>query len=205
MRIGFYAPEVEFANSILSELKTKFVNDIWTRWHPGTPPPTSDIEVLLALGPVTRDHKEQLPDLALIQTLSDGYEGVDVNAATELGIRVSYAPADVTGNSDSVAEDAVLLMLATARRFSVALTSIRDQSAKIPGRGHALVGANVCIVGMGSIGSKIALRLLTFGVNLNAVDLSPTHAPKYIPTTTPDRLKQAVANADFVVSAFAPR
>ena len=199
MRIGFYAPEVEFANAILGELKAKFVNDIWTRWQPGTPPPTSDIEVLLALGPVTRDLMEQLPALALIQTLSDGYEGVDVNAATELGIRVSYAPADVTGNSDSVAEYAVLLMLATARRLSVALAAIRDHSAKIPGRGHALVGANVCIVGMGSIGSKIALRLLTFGVNLNAVDLSPAHAPKYIPTTTPDRLKQAVANADFVV------
>ncbi|MFZ0886630.1 MAG: hypothetical protein WAN14_24725 [Candidatus Acidiferrales bacterium] len=110
MRIGFYAPEVEFANSIHDELRAKFVNDIWTRWQPGAPAPTSDIEVLLALGPVTREMMERLPDLALIQTLSDGYEGVDVNAATELGIRVSYAPADVTGNSDSVAEYAVLLM-----------------------------------------------------------------------------------------------
>jgi phosphoglycerate dehydrogenase-like enzyme len=199
MRIGFYAPEVEFTDSILGILKARFVNDIWTRWQPGTPPPTFDIEVLLVLGPVTRELMEQLPDLALIQTLSDGYEGVDMNAATELGIRVSYAPADVTCNADSVAEYAVLLMLATARRLSVALAAIRDQSAKIPDRGHALVGANVCIVGMGSIGSKIALRLLTFGVNLKAVNLSPTHAPKYIPTTTPDRLKQAVANADFVV------
>lgn len=33
MRIGFYAPEVEFANCILGELKAKFVNDIWTRWR----------------------------------------------------------------------------------------------------------------------------------------------------------------------------
>jgi phosphoglycerate dehydrogenase-like enzyme len=199
MRIGFYAPEAEFANSILEELKAKFVDDIWTRWQPGTPPPASDIEVLLALGPVTRDLMERLPDLALIQTLSDGYEGVDVNAATELGIRVSYSPGDVTGNSDSVAEYAVLLMLATARRLSVALTAIRDHSTEIPGRGQSLIGANVCIVGMGSIGSKIAHRLLTFGVNLTAVDLFPTHAPKYIPTTTADHLKQAVADADFVV------
>ena len=199
MKIGFYAPAAEFANSILTELKTKLPNATWTQWQPGTPPPNSDIEILLSVGPVTRDLMQKLPKLTLIQTLSDGYEAVDVNAATELGIRVSYAPGDVTGNADSVAEYAVLLMLATARQLTVALAAIHDRSIKIPGRGRSLMGANVCIIGMGSIGAKIAHRLLTFGVNLSAVDLNPTHAPKHIPTTRPEHLKQAVANADFVV------
>lgn len=199
MKIGFYGPPVEFANALFDEMKTKLADVTWTRWQPSTPPPNSAVEVLLAIGPVTRDLMERLPELVLIQTLSDGYESVDMNAATELGIRVSYAPGDVTGNADSVAEYAVLLMLATARRLNVALAAIRDHSVKIPGRGHALIGANVCVVGTGSIGAKIAHRLLTFGVNLTGVDLLPAHAPKYIPTVTPDKLKQAVADADYVV------
>jgi len=199
MKIGFYAPAVEFANSILEQLKAKRPNDSWTQWQPGTQPPTLDVEVLLAMGPVTRELMSRLPELVLIQTLSDGYESVDVNAATELGIRVSYAPGDVTGNADSVAEYAVLLMLATARRLPVALASVRDHAIKIPGRGRSLIGAKVCIVGIGSIGSKIAHRLLTFGVSLTAVDVSPAHAPKHITTTTPEHLKEAVADADFVV------
>lgn len=201
MRIGYYAGPTEFANGVLNELKPKLENVTWTRWAPGTKPPASDVEVLLALGPVTRELMMGLPDLALVHTLSDGYEAVDIDAATELGIRVSYSPGDVTGNSDSVAEYAVLLMLATARRLSVARASIRDHAMTIPVRGHALIGANVCIVGMGSIGAKIAHRLVTFGVNLSAVDLSPMHAPKFVPTTTPDLLKPSVAHADFVVLA----
>ena len=142
---------------------------------------------------------EKMPRLVLVQTLSDGYESVDVKAATGLGIRVSYAPGDVTGNADSVAEYAVLLMLATARHLAVARASIRDRSIAVPGRGHALIGTKVCIVGMGSIGAKIAHRLLTFGVIITAVDAVPAHAPKHIPTTTPEHLKEAVADADFMV------
>jgi lactate dehydrogenase-like 2-hydroxyacid dehydrogenase len=98
MKIGFYGPPVEFASALFDEIKAKLVDVTWTRWQPGTPPPNSDVEVLLAIGPVTRELMERLPELVLIQTLSDGYESVDVNAATELGIRVSYAPGDVTGN-----------------------------------------------------------------------------------------------------------
>jgi phosphoglycerate dehydrogenase-like enzyme len=201
MKIGFQAPDSEFANAIFDILKSKLPNHTWTRWAPGAPPPARDAQALLALGPVTGELMDQLRDLALVQTLSDGYENVDVNAATQRGIRVSYAPGDVTGNADSVAEYAVLLMLAAARRLSTALTAIRDHGTRVPAHGRALIGRNVCIVGIGSIGTKIAHRLLTFGVKLTAVDAAPAHAPKSIPTVTPDRIKEAVADADFVVLA----
>jgi phosphoglycerate dehydrogenase-like enzyme len=199
MRLGFFAPAGEFTDGILDGLQQRLIDDTLTRWQPGAAPPVSDVEVLFAVGVVDRALMESLPRLAFIQTLSDGYEGIDIDAATELGIRVSYAPGDVTGNADSVAEYAVMLMLAAARRLSISLASIRDRSVKKPGRGGSLIGANVCIVGMGSIGSKIASRLLAFGAHLSAVDRFPMHTPKYIPTRTPDGLKDAVADADFVV------
>jgi phosphoglycerate dehydrogenase-like enzyme len=199
MRIGFFAPANEFTDGILDGLTRKLTGDTLTQWQPGLAPPVSDVEVLLAIGIVDRALMERLPHLAFIQTLSDGYEGVDVDAATDLGIRVSYSPGDLTGNADSVAEYTVMLMLAAARRLSIALASIQDSSIRKPGRGGSLVGANVCIVGMGSIGSKIGHRLLAFGARLTAVDRFPMHAPKYIPTCTPAGLKEAVADADFVV------
>ena len=190
---------MEFARAIVDEVRARLPGDTLVRIEPGREAQEADVAVLLALGVVTRELMEALPGLALIQMLSDGYEGVDMEAATELGIRVSFSPGDLTGNADSVAEYAVLLMLATARRLPVALASIRDASIEKPGRGRALVGAHVCIIGMGSIGAKIAHRLLTFGVRLTAVDSLPAHAPKYIPTSTPEYLKEAVADADFVV------
>jgi phosphoglycerate dehydrogenase-like enzyme len=199
MKIGFLAPAGEFANAIFDGLKQRLADDTLTQWQPGAAPPDPSIEVLLAVGNVSRSLMESLPNLEFIQTLSDGYEGVDMDAATQLGIRVSNSPGDITGNADSVAEYTVLLMLATARRLPVALASLRDPSIKKPGRGGSLIGSNVCIVGIGSIGSKIAHRLVAFGAHVTAVDRSPMHAPKYIPTCTIDNLKNAVANADFVV------
>ena len=201
MKIGFYAPDFEFGNAIFDLLKSKVRGAEWTSWRPGAPLPAAakDVQALLVLGPVTRELMDQMPKVALIHTLSDGYESVDVPAATDRGIRVSNSPGDITGNADSVAEYAVLLMLAAARRLSTALAAIRDHGIRVPGRGHALIGTNVCIVGIGSIGMKIAHRLLTFGVKISAVDAKPEHAPKNIPTVSPDRLKEAVADADFVV------
>jgi D-3-phosphoglycerate dehydrogenase len=201
MKIGFYAPDFEFGNAILGLLKNKVANAEWILWRPGAPIPDAarDVQALLTLGPVTRELMDQLPKVALVHTLSDGYESVDLQAATERGIRVSNSPGDITGNADSVAEYTVLLMLAAARRLSTALAAIRDRGIRAPGRGQALIGTNVCIVGIGSIGMKIAHRLLTFGVKINAVDAKPEHAPKNIPTVSPDRLKEAVADADFVV------
>ena len=114
-------------------------------------------------------------------------------------MRVSNAPADLTGNSDSVAEYAVLLMLATARNLPLALAAVRDPSIEKPGRNRTLLGSRVCIIGMGNIGTRIADRLLTFGVHLSAVDRFPAHIPKHIPAYSLSRLKEAVAEADFLV------
>ena len=199
MKIGFLAPPSEFANAIFECVKAKLRDDLLVRWRPEMEPGAPEIEVLLSLGPVTREMMEQMPGLALIQILSDGYEAVDIDSATELGIRVSYSPGEITGNADSVAEYAILLMLATARQLSRALAAVREPSIVKPGRGRTLVGAQACIVGLGSIGQKIASRLLAFGVQLNAVDLVPARAPKEIATCSPDQLCQAVAQADFVI------
>jgi D-3-phosphoglycerate dehydrogenase len=199
MKIAFLAPAGQFFDAILSNLKERAHSHTIIPWPPREAISPAGVQVLIAAAPVTQALMTSLPDLALVQTVSDGYESIDLDAATTLGVRVSNAPADLTGNSDSVAEYAVMLMLATARNLPLALAAVRDSSKTKPGRGRTLLGSSVCIAGMGSIGKKIAERLLTFGVHLSAVDRSPAHIPKHIPAYPLDRLKEAIATADFFV------
>ncbi len=119
MRIAFFGPELELADVLFTALTQKLAGEELLRWEPGTPAPKNGIQVLLAIGPVTRAMLEGLPELELVHMLTAGYESVDVEAAAKLGVWVSYSPADVTGNADSVAEFAVLLVLAAARRLMV--------------------------------------------------------------------------------------
>ena len=198
MTIAFQAPASEFADALFAALKEQLAGEDLLRWEPGSAAPQG-VKVLLAVGPVTRALMESLPQLELLHVLTDGYETVDVEAATEMGVWVTYSDGDATGNADSVAEFAVLLMLGAARRLMTSLASLRDKAVKKPGNASTLLQKTVCIVGPGSIGEKIASRLLPFGVRLTAVARSPLHAPKGIPTRPMTELKEAVAEADFVV------
>jgi phosphoglycerate dehydrogenase-like enzyme len=157
------------------------------------------MDVLLALGTVGRQLLNSQPKLALIQTTSDGYEDVDIEAASELGIWVSYAPSELTGNATSVAEFAVLLLLGAARHLREAFASIRGSAVPPPQLGLALSGKTVCIVGLGEIGRKIIDRLRPFQMKIVATDEHPTNAPIDVTVYSADQLTSAVADADFIV------
>ena len=199
MNVAMSAAQNAHSEKMFKQVEAALKGVTLLPWKSGEKAPADTIEILLALSPVTREDMTALPGLALIQTLSDGYETVDVDAATELGIWVSYAPAEATGNGDSVAEFTVLLLMAAARRLGTALASTRDPSVKKPGDAQTLLGKTVCIVGVGSIGEKIAQRLLGFGVSIIGVDRTPLMAPRQIPTRPLENLDDALAEADFVV------
>ena len=199
MNIAITPSTSDYTERMQQALQTALADHKILPWQSGAKAPAEPVDVLLAMGAVTREDMAALPGLTLIQTLSDGYEKVDVDAATERGIWVSYAPADATGNGDSVAEYAVLLLLAAARRLGIARASIHEPNIEKPGNAQSLLGKTVCIVGVGSIGDKIAQRLATFGTRLIGVDRSPLEAPRQIPTRPLDKLHDALAEADFVV------
>jgi phosphoglycerate dehydrogenase-like enzyme len=155
--------------------------------------------VLLSIGEVRREQLAGQPKLAFIQTASAGYESVDIDAATELGIWVSYAPSDVTGNATSVAEFALLLLLGASRHLGEAVESLRNDAVKLPRLNLALKGKTVCIVGLGSIGRQLVDRLRPFGVRIIATDEHPELAPGDITAFPANQLETAVANADYVV------
>jgi phosphoglycerate dehydrogenase-like enzyme len=139
------------------------------------------------------------PQLFFVQTASAGYEGIDVDSATEAGVWVSFAPANETGNAISVAELAVMLMIGASRRLNRALASVRDHELTANHLSSALFGKVACIVGLGSVGRALVERLQPFGMVLLGTDPHPERVPHGITAYSADRLHEAVRDADYVV------
>ncbi len=136
----------------------------------------------------------------LVQQFGVGLESVDVETATRAGVWVARVPSGQTGNAESVAEHAVLLVLMLARHTSDA----RSARAKLgEPSGLALLGKTACIVGVGAAGGALATRLTAFGMRLIAVRKNAAGTPppgvrfeKVYPLA---QLSDAVREADFVV------
>ena len=105
----------------------------------------------------------------LIQQFGVGLDSVDVNAATKHGVYVANVPSKGSGNSASVAEQAIFLMIALARRYPQCQKSV---SAGIVGDpiGRALAGKTVGIIGLGNVGQDLVKRLKGFEVRLIGIE-----------------------------------
>jgi phosphoglycerate dehydrogenase-like enzyme len=198
MKIAFLISAGRFPAGILQELRAQRPQDQLIHWVRGESSPATDIDVLLVLGEVTAAEMARQTKLALIQTVTAGYEGIDIDAANELGIWVSFAPSELTGNAASVAEFAVLLMLGAARHLQQ-VVRLREDSAGSLGIAPALSGKTVCVVGLGNIGRLLVDRLRPFGMRILATDHHPDRAPADVRAFSSEQLHTAVAEADYVV------
>jgi phosphoglycerate dehydrogenase-like enzyme len=137
----------------------------------------------------------------LIQQFGVGLDGVDVAAATELGVWVSRVPGDAGGNADSVAELAVLHLLALSRRLDEARAALTQRRWPDRPVGRSLLDATVLIVGLGAIGTAVARRLAPFGPRLLGVRGRPGRGgpPEVADVGGPDRLPELLSQADAVI------
>jgi len=136
--------------------------------------------------------------LRVIGRAGAGYDNIDVPAASQAGVVVSYSPEE---NAVSVAEHVFALLLALARKIPGA-----DRSVKSGGwerkkyHGFELMGKTLGIWGLGKIGFRVALRAKAFGMRIIACDayLSPTslHVTESGATLVP--LDHLLAEADFL-------
>jgi phosphoglycerate dehydrogenase-like enzyme len=137
----------------------------------------------------------------LIHQFGVGVDGVDVAAATDLGIWVARVPGEASGNADSVAEMAILHLLALARRLDETRLALAEQRWTSRPVGRSLVGTTVLLVGLGAIGTAVARRLAPFGCRLLAVREHPEKpGPAEVALVEgQDRLRELLAEADAVV------
>ena len=205
MKIGYFGKQNSFALEILRRLKLEHSRDEFLAWQPGDKAPSTELEVIIAFGKVDSKDIEAQTELGLIQMASAGYEGVDVDGATKAGVWVGSAPTTKTGNGESVAEVAVLLMLAVSRQLNEELAFTHGGVLNRPEKrevNRALSGKTACIVGLGGIGDLLIERLRGFGMILTGVDDHPEHAPSGVRAYGHDELKVAAAEADYLVLAI---
>jgi phosphoglycerate dehydrogenase-like enzyme len=152
----------------------------------------ADADVLVARRDyVGRATLELAGHLRGIVTPGVGVEKVDVGAATELGIVVANSP----GNSVTVAESALLLMLALAKQMPLWVAAARAGSEPTSGmRGMELHGKTLGLVGFGRIGRLSAGFARAFGMRVLAYD-------PYVPTSDLAEmvsLEDVLRQSDFV-------
>ena len=132
--------------------------------------------------------------LRVIVRYGTGMDNVDMAAARRYGVLVANTPG---ANSVSVAELAIALMFAVARRIPVLDRSARDGSWRRMA-GIELAGGRLGLVGIGAVGREVAMRAQALGMDVVAFDPMAASAP--VPLVAFDDL---LATSD-VVSLHCP-
>ncbi|MFI5957321.1 phosphoglycerate dehydrogenase [Cryptosporangium sp. NPDC051539] len=136
------------------------------------------------------------PRLKVVARAGVGLDNVDVPAATARGVMVVNAP---TSNIVSAAEQAIALLLATARNISPAHAALRGGGWKRSRyTGVEISDKTIGVVGLGRIGVLFAQRMAAFGTRLIAYDpyVQPTRAAQIGVRLV--SLEELLAESDFV-------
>ena len=161
-------------------LKAKFEVEVWQ----GEMPPPKNILIekvkkidglicLLTEGVDKEVIDAASPQLRGICQVAVGFDNIDVPAATKKGIYVTNTPGVLT---ETTADFAFTLLMATARRIAEADKYVRSGQWKVPWGLMMLLGQDVWgkiigIVGIGRIGSAVARRAKGFNMKILYYDV----------------------------------
>ncbi len=145
-------------------------------WQGEEPPPraelasalqTADGLVCLLTDVIDAELLADAPRLRVVSTMAVGYDNIDVDAATRLGVAVANTPGVLT---ETTADFAFALLLSAARRLPEGERTVREglwttwSPAFLLGRD--IHGATLGIVGLGAIGRAVARRARGFGMDV---------------------------------------
>ncbi len=140
-------------------------------------------------GPAEMDRFE---NLGVVANFGVGYDAIDVDAASERGIKVTNTP-DVL--NDDVADLAIAMWLMQGREMRQAEAWVRDGSWAEKGSSplnRKVSGGTVGIMGMGRIGRDIADRLAAFKTEVHYHARSQKETPGWTYHADPVELAKAV-------------
>jgi phosphoglycerate dehydrogenase-like enzyme len=145
---------------------------VWDRTAP-LASMVADVDVLLpSNATITPEVIDAAPRLRLIQQPAAGTERIDRTAAAARAIPICNAPG---ANHVSVAEAALFLLLALARRAPLAVRGFADRTIGAP-LGIELAGKTLGVIGMGRSGTAVAERAR--GLGMTIIELGRTATPQ---------------------------
>ncbi len=159
---------------------------------------------IVRLATARRDFLERTAGLEVVGKHGVGVDNIDLDAATELGIKVVNAP---LANVESVAEHAVALMLALAK-------SLLPLDGAVKGGNFDFRDSYVCrelsgktlgLVGIGNIGGRVARKCIAaFDMKVLAYDIYVSkERAEELGVTLVDSLDELLRASDFL-SLHAP-
>lgn len=193
----------DVTGSGVDRLKQKYqVESDWDLWKkiPQLKDALRDADALLVRNQtkVNADLLDQARLLKIIGRAGAGYDNIDVEAASQVGVVVCYTPEE---NAVSVAEHVFGLLLALARKIPGADRSVKNGGwERKKYHGFELMGKTLGILGLGKIGFRVALRAKAFGMRLLAHDayLSSTSLHVTESGATLVAMDQLLAESDFL-------
>jgi lactate dehydrogenase-like 2-hydroxyacid dehydrogenase len=166
-----------------------------------------DEQAAIALAPVvrgiiatgesvlTREEIARWPALEIIAVLGVGYDGIDLGAARDHGVRVTHTPGV---SSEDIADFAMALLLCATRQLLPADRFVR-QGRWTAGRyplTRRVSGGRLGIVGLGRIGRAVAARAEAFGMSIAYTGRTPKTD---VPYRWYDDLQALASDVDFLV------
>ena len=145
---------------------------------------------------------ERASKLKYIQSIGAGYDQFPLDELRSLGIRLANASGV---NQNAVAEHAMSLMLGLNRHIHIVRDYQNDHIWRgmigdLSKREDELIGKTLVIVGMGTIGSRLATFAKAFDMRVLATKRNPlTAVGPADEVVAPDGLGELVPQADFLV------
>jgi D-3-phosphoglycerate dehydrogenase / 2-oxoglutarate reductase len=145
---------------------------------------------------VTSELLDKAPNLRCVGRAGVGVDNIDLEAATKLGIIVMSTPG---GNAVSVAEHTFALMLSLARQVPRLDKAFHEgRWEKSSAAGMEMSGKTLGLIGLGRIGSEVAMRAEAFDMRVLGYDpyISEAAAKEFSVELVP--LDRLLAESDFV-------
>jgi D-3-phosphoglycerate dehydrogenase len=156
----------------------------------------ADALIVRSATKVTADLLDKAPKLRAVGRAGVGVDNIDLPAATKRGVLVMSTPG---GNAVSVAEHTFALMLSLARQVPRLDKAIHEgRWEKSSAGGTEVRGKTLGLIGLGRIGSEVAIRAEAFDMRVLAYDpfISEAAARQVSVELVP--LEQLLAESDFV-------
>lgn len=146
---------------------------------------------------------KKMKNCKVIVRIGVGYDNVDLTSAAELGIKVCNVP---DYGTDDVADHTIALMLSLCRGIKNYDNCAREGTWKWESGStlRRIKGLNLGIIGLGRIGTAVALRAKSFGLNVRFYDPYKQHGYEKVLSIERDySLTDLAANSD-IISVHSP-